>query len=194
MNTQRPTTSLALAAFLTLSLASSHAPAQEQRVGERIRILEDQVTDLRAELTQLQRIVRNDKLIAELDGQWTQKTCIRRGIVVNEAEDVIWQLKPRQAYQWILSPEPPKWTLGAMDVDATHEPAWVNFRRDRFGDGVKVIPGIVKIKNGLVHLALREDVKCEPHPENEYIERPASFTSTAENGVSVFVLEHQESR
>ena len=86
------------------------------------------------------------------------------------------------------------WTLGAMDVDATHDPAWVNFRRDRFGDGVKVIPGIIKIEDGQVHLALREDAKCKPHPEDEYSERPTAFISTAENGVSVFVLERRESR
>ena len=191
MNIRSPRITFALAAFLTALLASSQVVAQEQRVDDRIRALEEQVSDLRAELEQLQRIVRNDKLVAGLDGLWTQKTCTRRGIAVHEAEDVIWQLTPRHAYQWILSPEPPKWTLGAMDVDATHDPAWVNFRRDRFGDGVKVIPGIIAIQNGMVLLALREDVKCDPHPDNEYIERPTSFASTAENGVTVFVLERQ---
>ena len=86
------------------------------------------------------------------------------------------------------------WTLGTMDVDATHDPAWVNFRRDRFGDGTKVVPGIIKIENGKVHLALREDAQCEPHPQDQYAERPSAFVSTAENGVTLFVLEPHRSR
>lgn len=194
MRTGTTTAGSALTALLTITLASSQSLAQERSADERIRRLEEQVAELRVELTWLQRSVRNDKFVAALDGHWTQQTHKRRGIAVNETEEVIWQLKPDLAYQWVLSPEPPRWTLGVMDVDTAHDPVWVNFRRDRFGDGVKVIPGIIKIEDGQVYLALRENAECDPHPEDEYAERPASFVSTAKNGVSVFVLERRESR
>ena len=178
-------------ATAALSLPTSVSLAQTKGADGRIARLEEQVADLATKLNQLEKTVLGDKLIANLDGIWEQSSHTRHGQTVRETEDVIWQLKPGNSWQWILSPEPPRWTLGAMDLDATKDPIWVNFRRDRHGDGVRVIPGIIKVEDDRVYLALIETAKCAPHPHDEYAERPTSFESTKSNKVSVFVLHRQ---
>jgi hypothetical protein len=189
MSLIQTTSSMTLVAILALSTLTPPSQAQDKDADTRIQALEKQVAELTARLAQLEKTMLGDKLVAKLHGHWDQRSYTCRGKVVTLTDDAIWQLKPEHSYHWILSPEPPRWTLGTMDVDATKEPAWINFRRDRFGDGVRVVPGIVRIVDGRVHLALRENTKCDPHPKDEYPERPTSFESTKENGVSVFVLE-----
>ncbi len=189
MSIGRTVGSAALVAFLAVALQTSLSVAQDNDSEKRIRALEKQVTYLTAKLARLERTMLSDKLISYLEGHWDQRSYTCRGKVVRLTDDAIWQLKPEHSYHWILEPEPPVWILGRMDVDATKKPAWINFRYDRFGDGVRVVAGIVKIEDGRIHLALREKTKCAPHPKDEYPERPTSFDSTKENGVSVFVLE-----
>lgn len=181
---------LAILGFLP---PTSQALAQD-RDAERIRVLEQQVAELAAQLEQLERTVLNEKLIARLDGVWHQRSHTRDGVLVKMSEKVIWQLKPTNSYQWILSPEPPMWTLGTMDLDATKDPAWITFRRELHGDGVRVIPGIIKFEGGHVHLALQVKAECSPRPDDEYPERPTSFISTKDNGVSLFDLERSTAK
>ena len=189
MSIVRIPSSVSLAAIAAFALLTPPSVAQDKDTEERIRQLEKQVAELTAKLAQLERTMLGDKLVTKLHGHWDQKSYTCRGKVVRLTDEAIWQLKPEHSYHWVLEPEPPVWILGKMDVDATKKPAWINFRRDRFGDGVRVVPGIVKVVDGRVYLALRENTKCVPHPKDEYPERPTSFESTKENGVSVFVLE-----
>lgn len=172
-----------------LFLAHSSAVAQRPRLQQRVIVLENKFQKLEAELAELRRIVHNDKLWPAIQGIWTQVSYSKSGKPVEESDEAHWYLKPTRASKMILSPEPPVWILGRMTIDASQSPVWVDFQYNRFGDRERVIPGILKVVDDQLHIALREDSDCAPREDRKYPERPTSFESTSKNGVSVFLLE-----
>ena len=207
----RPLAMIALALYLgthfDLSGASSEPPAEEDRIGE----LEQEVAALRSELTKLRKIVANDKMWDRIRGPWRQQSHLHGGNPVlggsfgANVGEVVWRLYPEEADQRNFLAEPDIWILGSMTLDATKDPVWVDFNK-YWGGVVRVIPGILKVETERdrrmqvprsigrverkrVHIALRRDASCTPNDAGVYDERPASFESTEDNGVSVFVLE-----
>lgn len=185
-----------LVSIIAVVLGWQSAMGQEalnEDINRRMDELERRIEAQHREIQELRRIVSSDRLMRVIEGHWDQTSHIRSGQKIPYTDDVIWQLKQSRAYQWVLSPEPPMWILGSMHIDATKNPAWITFRHDRFGNGEQVVPGIVKVDGNRVVLALHEGSTQEPHPADEYVDRPTAFESTRANGVSVFVLVRPDS-
>ena len=197
---------LYLGAQVDLPEANGTPPGKEDRIDK----LEREVVALRHELTELRKMVANGRMWDRIRGPWRQLSHVRSGQLVVEGpfandRDVVWRLHPDpEAADLInLMPEPDLWILGSMTLDATRDPVWVDFTK-REGRKIRVIPGILKVETDLdrrlggsivklerkrLHIALRSDASCTPNESGIYDERPASFESTEENGVSVYVLE-----
>lgn len=195
---------LYLGTHFDLPGANGAPPDKEDRIGK----LETEVAALRRELTELRKIIADDRMWDRIRGPWRQHSHIRSGKPVLKGPfandvDVVWRLHPEAADQGNLLPEPDVWILGSMTLDATKDPVWVDFTMKRRGRAVRVVPGIVKVETEhdrrytsivrverkRVQIALRRDASCTPNESGIYDERPTSFESTEENGVSVYVLE-----
>lgn len=195
---------LCLGTHFDSPVVSSAPPAEEDRIGK----LEQEVAALRRELTEFRKTVANDKMWDRIRGPWRQYSHIRSGNPVlggpfgaNDG-DVVWRLYPEKADQRNFLAEPDIWILGNMTLDATKDPVWVDFKK-QLGGVIRVIPAILKVETEhdrrmpsivrverkRIHIALRRDASCTPNESGVYDERPASFESTEDNGVSVFVLE-----
>jgi hypothetical protein len=185
------------------SSGASGAQADKDRIGT----LEQEVATRRRELAELREMVANERMWDRIRGTWRQHLHIRSGKPVLDGPfandvDVVWSLHPTEADQQNFLPEPDVWILGSMSLDATKDPVWVDFTKREFGT-VRVIPGILKVETERdrrlqsivrverqrVSIALRRDARCTPNESGVYDERPTSFESTEDNGVTVFVLE-----
>jgi len=180
--------------FSLLLLIPAILPAQDSQEIDTVEELKQRISVLETELQQLKQTLLNDRLINRLDGVWWQQSCVRSGSVVTPVDEVIWKLSPDEAYQWLLSPEPPMWKLGTMEIDATQNPVWVTFKiriNTTHEQAVYALPAILKIERDNLYLALNEDARCTPNANNEHQERPKRFESTKENGVSLFTLKRR---
>ncbi len=181
--------------FVCLLLSiPAYLAAQDSQEIDTVEELKARVLKLENELQQLKQALLEDRLIGRLNGTWWQHSYVRSGSVIAPGDEVIWKLTPDEAYQWLLSPEPPMWQLGTMEIDATRNPAWVTFKiriNTTREPSVFALPGILKLERDNLYLALNENARCAPNANNEYQERPKRFESTKENGVSLFTLKRQ---
>lgn len=180
--------------FAFLVLLPVELLGQSAAESDTIRELEQRVQRLESEVTQLRQLLLNDRLTNKLEGIWYQQSHMRNGQPITHADDVIWQLKPEKAYQWVLSPEPPMWELGTMEIDATQDPAWLTFKVQVNASSKKTtyaIPGIIKHEHERVYIALNEEARRKPNGDNQYADRPTEFESSKENGISLFILERR---
>ena len=158
---------------------------------DRIAKLEKEVAELRSELIELRKTILNERIMNKIRGNWRQVSHVRNGkalVEPYEPYDVVWRMRAERASQCIHSPEPTLRIWGAMTLDATKDPVWVDFEKEDRGR-VRVIQGILKMERKRVYIALHDHAARAPSADGTYNERPTSFRSTEDNGVSVFVLE-----
>ncbi len=174
--------------FAESSVVAGAPTPQEDRIAR----LEREVAGLRRELTELRKMILNERALNKIRGNWREVSHVRHGKPVVELDDVVWRLEPKRSTRCVHSPEPPLWVLGSMTLDATKDPVWIDFETEYWGEAgwdIRVKRGILKIDGNQVYLALQDHAARTPSEDAIDSERPASFNSTEDNGVRVFVLE-----
>jgi hypothetical protein len=174
--------------FAKPSVVAGQPVRQEDRIATRER----EVAGLRRELTELRKMTLNEGVMNKIRGNWKEVSHVWHGKPVVELDDVVWRLEPKRSTRCIHSPEPPVWNLGSMTLDATKDPVWVDFESKYWGEvgwDIRVKRGIMKIDGDRIYLALQDHAAHTPSEDANDNERPASFNSTEDNAVRVFVLE-----
>lgn len=175
-------------ASLAIVLVPTVLPGDEPE-GEVAR-LKSRVTALETELAGLRAELRNDRLLARLRGRWTERSFVRGGERIREPDEVVWRLETDvNSERHVLAGEVDTYRFGRMSVDATRDPAWIDFEYRWQGE--------TYLLRGLVRSGFREVTLALPRREYDgkgFSEpaRPTSFDSTEESDVEVYRLERSE--
>ena len=123
---------------------------------------------------------QNDLLLDELRGEWIETSHHRRGVLIQEEDEVEWLLAPRGGSQRsVLKGELETLDLGQFTVDTTKDPAWIDFH-SRGGGRPFVCLGIVRVTRGYTDFGSATIALSQPSWNGDP-ERPTSFESTREN-------------
>jgi hypothetical protein len=163
--------------------------ARDRDCAQIVGSLERRVADL-----PVQR--HNDRLLDELQGAWTETSFCRDGRSTQWANvleagcpiDVEWLLAPEGGSQRsVLKGEVETLDLGKFTVDASKDPAWIDFH-SRGGGRPFVCLGIVRVSYGYTDFGSATLALSPPSWDGDP-KRPTSFEATPRNGVSVYQLE-----
>jgi uncharacterized protein (TIGR03067 family) len=177
-----------LIAWLALSsLAGSQCSrAQDAAAGDSLQQLQAKVAALETEVARLRAERANDELLRQLRGRWSEVSRLESGKVEREADGAEWLLENEvDSDRLVLSAEVTQEVWGRLRVDATKNPAWIDFEHQWNGK-TSVLRGLVKYEYKRATIALprrKFDGQGFDSPQ-----RPTSFDSTADNGVTVYSL------
>ena len=160
--------------------------------------LQARVATLEKTVAELRQQIEDDKLVSSLSGKWMEESWIRAGEPIDESEivfggggggaggPVAWLLATNASSRRIvLSPEPDTTFYGEFTVDVSKTPAFIDFQMKRNGRSYPV-RGIVK------HTYMRAEIAIPSQlfDGDTFLDppRPTTFTSTKENGHSVYRL------
>jgi hypothetical protein len=145
------------------------------------------VAALEKTVAELRQQIHNDKITSSLAGHyWVEVSRTVAGEQEEQSEEVAWRLSPDvSSNRYILGPEVSSFEYGPFSIDASKEPAWIDFEVPMFGQE-HTVKGIVRSTYG----------KCEIVIPGKLFDgytflspdRPTSFESTADNGYDVYTL------
>jgi len=152
----------------------------EDSLAARVASLEKTVVELRKQIA-------NDKMASSLAGHyWVEESRIVAGVREEQSEEVAWRFSAEvSSNRYILGPEVSTSEFGPFTLDASQEPAWIDFEVQRFGQK-QVVKGIVRTTYGRCEIAIPGKL----FDNNTYLnsDRPTGFDSTADNGYDVYTL------
>ena len=152
----------------------------EDSLTAKIAALEKTVAELRQQ-------IHNDKITSALaDHYWVEESRIVAGEREKQSEEVAWRLSTDvSSNRYVLGPEVSSYEYGPFSIDASKEPAWIDFEVPRFGQE-HTVKGIVRSTYGkceIVILGKLFDGHTFLNPA-----RPTRFESTADNGYDIYTL------
>ena len=152
----------------------------EGSLAARVIALEKTVSELRQQ-------VHNDKMTSSLAGHyWVEESRIVAGERENQGGEVAWRLSNEvSSNRYILGPEVSLREYGPFSIDASKEPAWIDFDVPMYGQ-THSVKGIVRTSFGRCEIVIPGrlfDGYTFLNPA-----RPARFESTADNGYDVYTL------
>lgn len=149
------------------------------------------VAKLEKAVAELRQQNLNDKMVSAISGHyWLEESRIVAGVREEQSEEVAWRLSTEvSSNRYRLGPEVSSAEYGPMTIDASKEPAWIDFQVTKFGQKHSV-KGIVRTTYGRCEIALPGklfdgNVFLNPN-------RPTNFESTADNGCEVYSLVRTE--
>ncbi|TXT32557.1 MAG: hypothetical protein FD138_2046 [Planctomycetota bacterium] len=145
------------------------------------------VAALEKKVAQLQQQIQNDKMVSLLDGHyWVEASRVVAGEKEEQSDEVAWRLSTDvSSNRYILGPEVSSYEYGPFSIDASKEPAWIDFEVQRSGKS-QTVKGLVRTSYGRCEIAIPGklfDGYTFLNPA-----RPTSFESTADNGYDVYKL------
>lgn len=154
---------------------------------ETVDSLSARVVALEKTVAQLQQQIQDDKIASSLSGHyWVEQSRVVSGKREKQTDEVAWRLATDvSSVRYVLAPEVFTYDFGPFSIDASKEPAWIDFEVRRFGQS-HVVKGIVKTSFGRCEIAIPGKLfegKTFLNPA-----RPTSFESTADNGYDVYKL------
>ena len=127
----------------------------------------------------------NDSLI----GDWLETSCVWAGRQLREPDEVMWQIRSDgTSERLMLGSEVSAELLGAVRVDTTRNPAWVDFISTCDSKDDCVLQGIFRCDPQAVTIALPSRIYDRTARGINNPPRPTSFESTVENKVAVYHL------
>ena len=171
-----------------LSVVSFNPPFAEDVSGiEAEHSLTARVATLEKTVAELRQQIHNDKLTSSLAGHyWVEESRIVAGEREQQSEEVAWRLSTEvSSDRYILGPEVSSHEYGPFSIDASKEPAWIDFEVQRFGKK-HTVKGIVRTSFGRCEIAIPGKL----FDNNTFFnpDRPTSFESTNDNGYDVYAL------
>lgn len=152
----------------------------ENSLVERVAALEKTVAQLRQQM-------KSNALTSSLSGHyWVEESRVLSGRREQQSEEVAWLLSTDvSSTRYILGPEVSSYEYGPFSIDASKDPAWIDFEVQRFGQCQKV-KGIVRTSFGRCEIAIPGKL----FDNNTFLNpgRPTSFESTSDNGYDVYEL------
>ncbi len=145
------------------------------------------VAALEKTVAELRQQIHNDRITSALAGHyWVEVSRTVAGEQEEQSEEVAWRLSPEvSSNRYILGPEVSSYEYGPFSLDASKEPAWIDFKVPRFGQE-HTVKGIVRSTYGKCEIVIPGklfDGSTFLSPD-----RPTSFESTADNGYDVYTL------
>ena len=152
----------------------------EQSLTAKIAALEKTVAELRQQ-------IHNDKMTSSLAGHyWVEESRIVAGEREKQSEEVAWRLSTEvSSNRYILGPEVSSYEYGPFSIDASKQPAWIDFEVPMFWQK-HTVKGIVRTSYGRCEIAIPRKLFDRDTFLNPA--RPTRFESTAENGYDVYTL------
>ena len=171
-----------------LSVVSFNPPfAEDVSAIEAERSLTAKVAALEKTVAELRQQIRNDKMTSSLAGHyWAEESRIVAGQREKQSEEVAWKLSTEvSSNRYILGPEVSSYEYGPFSIDASKEPAWIDFEVLMFGKK-HTVKGIVRTSYGRCEIAIPGKL----FDRNTFLNpaRPTGFESTAQNGYDVYSL------
>ena len=152
----------------------------EDSLTAKLAALEKTVAELRQQ-------IHNDKMTSSLAGHyWVEESRIVAGEREKQSEEVAWRLSTEvSSNRYILGPEVSSYEYGPFSIDASKQPAWIDFEVPMFGQK-HTVKGIVRTSYGRCEIAIPGKL----FDRNTFLNpaRPTRFESTAENGYDVYSL------
>lgn len=171
-------------------LVSGGLRADEPESASELARLRDRVDKLERGLAELRAERANDRLLDRIAGRWVERSHTKDGERIELPVEVVWRLTSEgTSHRFILGDEVDGFLYGAVSVDATRDPAWIDFAYEGHA-GPHVFHGLVRAEGDSVTLVLPR-VRYTAGRYEE-VPRPTSFESTAENRYSVYRLERRE--
>ena len=171
-----------------LSVVSFNPPFAEDVSGiEAEDSLTARVATLEKTVAELRQQIHNDKMTSSLAGHyWVEESHIVAGEREKQSEEVAWRLSTEvSSNRYILGPEVSSYEYGPFSIDASKEPAWIDFEVPMFGQK-HTVKGIVRTSYGRCEIAIPSKL----FDRNTFLNpaRPTRFESTADNGYDVYTL------
>ena len=145
------------------------------------------VAALEKTVAQLRQQMENNTLVASLSGHyWVEESRVLAGEREEQSEEVAWRLSTDvSSNRYILGPEVSSYEYGPFSIDASKEPAWIDFEVPMFGQS-HTVKGIVRTSFGRCVIAIPGKL----FDDNTFLnpDRPTSFESTSDNGYDVYAL------
>ena len=145
------------------------------------------VAALEKTVAQLRQQIQNDKMASSLSGYyWVEQSRVLAGEREAQSDEVAWRLSTDvSSNRYILAPEVSTYEYGPLSIDASQNPAWIDFEIQRFGKS-HTVKGIVRTSYGRCEIAIPGKL----FDRNTFLNppRPTSFESTADNGYDVYSL------
>ena len=145
------------------------------------------VAALEKTVAELRQQIHNDRITSSLAGHyWVEVSRTVAGEQEEQSEEVAWRLSPDvSSNRYILGPEVSSYEYGPFSIDASKEPAWIDFEVPMFGQK-HTVKGIVRTSYGRCEIAIPGKL----FDRNTFLKpaRPTSFESTADNGYDVYTL------
>ncbi len=145
------------------------------------------VAALEKTVAELRQQIHNDKVTSLLAGHyWVEESRTLAGEQEVQREEVAWRLSSDvSSNRYVLGPEVSSNEYGPFSVDASKQPAWIDFEVSMFGQK-NTVKGIVRTTYGKCEIAIPGklfdgDTFLNP-------DRPTSFESTAGNAYDVYSL------
>ena len=174
---------IALASVVCISspFADDHSDIEtEKSLPKKVDALEKTMAELRQQ-------IHNDKMTSSLAGHyWAEESRVLAGEREEQSEEVAWRLSTDvSSNRYILGPEVSLYEYGPFSIDASKEPAWIDFEVQRFGKK-HTVKGIVRTSFGRCEIAIPGKL----FDNNKFFnpDRPTSFESTSDNGYDVYAL------
>ncbi len=149
--------------------------------------LPEKVAALEKTVAQLRQQIESNTMVSSLSGHyWVEESRVLAGEREEQSEEVAWRLSTDvSSNRYILGPEVSLYEFGPFSIDASKEPAWIDFEVQRFGQS-HTVKGIVRTSFGRCEIA----IPGKPFDDNKFFnpDRPTSFESTSENGYDVYAL------
>ncbi len=145
------------------------------------------VAALEKAVAQVRQQIENHTMVSSLsDHYWVEESRVLAGQREGQSEEVAWLLSTDvSSNRYILGPEVSSYEYGPYSIDASKEPAWIDFEVQRFGQ-CHTVKGIVRTSFGRCEIAIPGKLferNTFLHPD-----RPTSFESTSDNGYDVYEL------
>lgn len=179
-------------AFTLVNIVCLNTPfAEDVPVVETDESLTARVAALEKTVTQLRQQIQNDKMASSLSGYyWVEQSHVLAGEREKQTDEVAWRLSTDvSSNRYILAVEVSTYEYGPFSIDTSHDPAWIDFEIQRFGQS-HTVKGIVRTSYGRCEIAIPGKL----FHRNTFLNppRPTSFESTADNGYDVYSLVREQ--
>lgn len=163
----------------TLQIGDQVANRSASRTGK--------VATLEKTVAQLRQQIESNTMVSSLSGHyWVEESRVLAGKREEQSEEVAWRLSTDvSSNRYVLGPEVSSNEYGPFSIDASKEPAWIDFEVQGFGRS-HTVKGIVRTSFGRCEIAIPGKL----FDNNTFLnpDRPTSFESTSDNGYDVYKL------